>query len=86
MLGVAGRDLEVTRGEVYARSVRNAPVGRARRGRNAQAGQALHRLGWQDITTKDVDPLTSQGDAYQTLAGRLSLRKSKWTPKPASSR
>jgi CO/xanthine dehydrogenase Mo-binding subunit len=29
--------------------------------------------GWQDITTKDVDPLTSQGDAYQTFGWATQL-------------
>lgn len=29
--------------------------------------------GWQDITTKDVDPLTSQGDAYQTFGWSTQL-------------
>jgi CO/xanthine dehydrogenase Mo-binding subunit len=29
--------------------------------------------GWQDITTKDVDPQTSQGDAYQTFGWATQL-------------
>ena len=29
--------------------------------------------GWQDITTKDVDPTTSQGDAYQTFGWATQL-------------
>ena len=29
--------------------------------------------GWQDITTKDVDPITSQGDAYQTFGWSTQL-------------
>jgi CO/xanthine dehydrogenase Mo-binding subunit len=29
--------------------------------------------GWQDITTADVDPLTSQGDAYQTFGWATQL-------------
>ena len=29
--------------------------------------------GWQDITTKDVDPMTSQGDAYQTFGWATQL-------------
>lgn len=29
--------------------------------------------GWQDITTKDVDPITSQGDAYQTFGWATQL-------------
>jgi CO/xanthine dehydrogenase Mo-binding subunit len=29
--------------------------------------------GWQDITTKDVDQLTSQGDAYQTFGWATQL-------------
>ena len=41
---------------------------------------AMHRLGkrcigwgWQDITTADVDPETSQGDAYQTFGWATQL-------------
>jgi CO/xanthine dehydrogenase Mo-binding subunit len=74
MLGTAATDLEVSDGEV--RSQRDPALSVA----VVHVVDQMHRQGkrclgwgWQDITTKDVDPLTSQGDAYQTFGWATQL-------------
>ena len=74
MLEANADDLEVAEGAVRHRdtSGRSVPV--------VDVVDAMHRLGkrcigwgWQDITTADVDPETSQGDAYQTFGWATQL-------------
>jgi CO/xanthine dehydrogenase Mo-binding subunit len=74
ILDVSPDDLEVAEG--LARSRRNPAIGVGIH----QVVDEMHKQGkrcigwgWQDITTKDVDKLTSQGDAYQTFGWATQL-------------
>ncbi len=74
MLGMASGELVFKAGRVYA----EADPGRAVYFRNLaarchQRGKRCVGHGWHDITTKDVDPETSQGDAYATYAWATQL-------------
>jgi CO/xanthine dehydrogenase Mo-binding subunit len=74
LIGVAPDDLDVAQGLVQSRRARDRSV------TVVQVVDEMHKQGkrcigwgWQDITTKDVDPLTSQGDAYQTFGWATQL-------------
>jgi nicotinate dehydrogenase medium molybdopterin subunit len=74
LLGVPADDLTVSQGDV--RSRRDSTIGVS----VLEIVDEMHRhgkrcigWGWQDITTKDVDALTSQGDAYQTFGWATQL-------------
>jgi CO/xanthine dehydrogenase Mo-binding subunit len=74
MMGVAPDELEVSQGLVRSRRLldRGTPMVRVVDEMHKQ-GKRCIGWGWQDITTKDVDPLTSQGDAYQTFGWATQL-------------
>jgi CO/xanthine dehydrogenase Mo-binding subunit len=74
LLAVAPDDLDVTDGRVRSRRAphRDVSVLRVVDEMHKQ-GKNCIGWGWQDITTKDVDPLTSQGDAYQTFGWATQL-------------
>jgi CO/xanthine dehydrogenase Mo-binding subunit len=74
MLGVAPDDLEIDSGTLRSRRSPAicAPVVRVVDEMHKH-GKRCIGWGWQDITTKDVHPLTSQGDAYQTFGWATQL-------------
>lgn len=74
MLECPTESLEISAGNVYFRGRPEHAVS------VIQVVDEMHKQGkrcigwgWQDITTKDVDPLTSQGDAYQTFGWATQL-------------
>ena len=74
MVGCPAGELEAHSGAIY-RIGSQSPVATV-----AEVAAELHRLGrrtttlgWHDITTKDVDPETSQGDAYATYGWATQL-------------
>jgi CO/xanthine dehydrogenase Mo-binding subunit len=74
ILGVAPRDLDVSQGDVHSRRTPEQRVSVVRVvDEMHKQGKRCIGWGWQDITTKDVDPLTSQGDAYQTFGWATQL-------------
>ena len=73
MAGVPPGELEVAEGLVRSRNGgQELPVLRVVEEMHKQ-GKRCIGWGWQDITTKDVDPATSQGDAYQTFGWATQL-------------
>ena len=74
LLDVAVDDLELTHGVVRLRRdpSRQVTVVKVIDEMHKQ-GKRCIGWGWQDITTKDVDPQTSQGDAYQTFGWATQL-------------
>jgi CO/xanthine dehydrogenase Mo-binding subunit len=74
LLDVAVDDLELTQGVVRLRRdpSRQVTVVKVIDEMHKQ-GKRCIGWGWQDITTKDVDPQTSQGDAYQTFGWATQL-------------
>jgi len=74
LLGLPADELEVGQGTVRHRqdAARQVPVVRVIDEMHKQ-GKRCIGWGWQDITTKDVDPQTSQGDAYQTFGWATQL-------------
>ncbi len=73
MLKTASEDMEVSEGFVRSRRTgEGLAVARVVDEMHKQ-GKRCIGWGWQDITTKDVDPLTSQGDAYQTFGWATQL-------------
>jgi CO/xanthine dehydrogenase Mo-binding subunit len=74
MIGVSPDELEVANGLVQSRRSpdRSTSVLRVVDEMHKQ-GKRCIGWGWQDITTKDVDALTSQGDAYQTFGWATQL-------------
>jgi CO/xanthine dehydrogenase Mo-binding subunit len=74
LLDVAVDDLELSQGVVHLRRdpSRQVSVVRVIDEMHKQ-GKRCIGWGWQDITTKDVDPQTSQGDAYQTFGWATQL-------------
>lgn len=63
------RDLVFQDGEVRARSDSNKTISFARLAKDTHlAGRPVVATAWQDITTKDVDPETGQGNAYSVYA------------------
>ena len=73
MAGVPAGELEVAEGLVRSRNGgQELPVLRVVEEMHKQ-GKRCIGWGWQDITTKDVDPATSQGDAYQTFGWATQL-------------
>jgi CO/xanthine dehydrogenase Mo-binding subunit len=74
MMGMAPDDLEVAQATVRSRRApqRGVPMVRVVDEMHKH-GKRCIGWGWQDITTKDVDPLTSQGDAYQTFGWATQL-------------
>jgi CO/xanthine dehydrogenase Mo-binding subunit len=74
LIGVAPDDLEVGQGVVRSRRSRDRGVSVVQVVNEMHMqGKRCIGWGWQDITTKDVDPLTSQGDAYQTFGWATQL-------------
>ena len=74
MLHGQKEDLEAHRGQIY-KVESDTPLISV-----AKVASEIHRLGrrcassgWHDITTKDVDPETSQGDAYATFGWATQL-------------
>ncbi|MFQ5858626.1 MAG: xanthine dehydrogenase family protein molybdopterin-binding subunit [Anaerolineae bacterium] len=74
MLHCQKEDLKANRGQIY-KTGSEAPLISV-----AKVASEIHRLGrrcassgWHDITTKDVDPETSQGDAYATYGWATQL-------------
>jgi CO/xanthine dehydrogenase Mo-binding subunit len=73
MAEVAPDELEVAQGTVRSRLTgEGIPVVQVVDEMHKQ-GRRCIGWGWQDITTGDVDPLTSQGDAYQTFGWATQL-------------
>ena len=73
MAGVPPGELEVAEGLVRSRNGgQELLVLRVVEEMHKQ-GKRCIGWGWQDITTKDVDPATSQGDAYQTFGWATQL-------------
>ena len=74
MTGVAPDDLELVDGHIRSRLApeRHVSVVKVVDEMHKQ-GKRCIGWGWQDITTKDVDPTTSQGDAYQTFGWATQL-------------
>jgi CO/xanthine dehydrogenase Mo-binding subunit len=74
LLGAYPSDLDVGDGQVRSRrqAAQQISVVRVVDEMHKQ-GKRCIGWGWQDITTKDVDPLTSQGDAYQTFGWATQL-------------
>lgn len=73
MAEVAPDELEVGQGTVRSRLTGDGiPVVQVVDEMHKQ-GRRCIGWGWQDITTGDVDPLTSQGDAYQTFGWATQL-------------
>ena len=74
LLNLAAEDLDIVDGEVRSRVSpdRSTTVVKVVDEMHKQ-GKRCIGWGWQDITTKDVDPLTSQGDAYQTFGWATQL-------------
>ena len=74
LLGVAPDDLDVADGQVRVRTAPERHVSVITVvGEMHKQGKRCIGWGWQDITTKDVDPTTSQGDAYQTFGWATQL-------------
>ena len=74
MLDLSGGGLESRQGSIY-RAGEDTPLVSVSR-----VASEMHRLGrrcsttaWHDITTRDVDPETSQGDAYATYGWATQL-------------
>ncbi len=74
MLQCRKEELEANRGQIY-KVGSDTPLISV-----AKVASEIHRLGrrcassgWHDITTKDVDPETSQGDAYATYGWATQL-------------
>ncbi len=73
MAEVAPDELEVAQGTVRSRLTgEGIPVVQVV-GEMHKQGKRCIGWGWQDITTGDVDSLTSQGDAYQTFGWATQL-------------
>jgi CO/xanthine dehydrogenase Mo-binding subunit len=74
MLAVAPDDLDVVPGAIRSRRLpeRSIPILHVVDEMHKQ-GKRCIGWGWQDITTKDVDKFTSQGDAYQTFGWATQL-------------
>jgi len=74
MMGVAPDDLELADSNIRSRMSpeRHVSVVKVVDEMHKQ-GKRCIGWGWQDITTKDVDPTTSQGDAYQTFGWATQL-------------
>ncbi len=74
LLDLPADDLEVAQGQVQLRRDPSQQVSVVRViDEMHKQGKRCIGWGWQDITTKDVDPLTSQGDAYQTFGWATQL-------------
>ena len=74
MMQVPADDLEILNGEVRSRRAPDKTVlVIAVVDEMHKQGKRCIGWGWQDITTKDVDPVTSQGDAYQTFGWATQL-------------
>jgi len=73
MVEVSPDELEIAGGLVRSRRTgEGVPVVRVVDEMHRQ-GKRCIGWGWQDITTKDVDPVTSQGDAYQSFGWATQL-------------
>ena len=74
MLQISIEDLEVHNGEIYhigtETPLTSVPVVAAEMHR---LGKHTSSTGWQDNYTQDVDPVTSQGDAYATYGWSTQL-------------
>jgi nicotinate dehydrogenase medium molybdopterin subunit len=74
LLGAYPSDLDVSEGQVRSRRDPEEQISVVRVvDEMHKQGKRCIGWGWQDITTKDVDPLTSQGDAYQTFGWATQL-------------
>jgi CO/xanthine dehydrogenase Mo-binding subunit len=74
LLGEYPSDLDVSEGQVRSRRNPDQQISVVRVvDEMHKQGKRCIGWGWQDITTKDVDPLTSQGDAYQTFGWATQL-------------
>jgi nicotinate dehydrogenase medium molybdopterin subunit len=74
MLRVSPGDLDVALGAVRSRRTPQKRVSVAKIvGEMHKRGQRCLGWGWQAITTQDVDPCTSQGEAYQRFGWTTQL-------------
>ena len=74
MLAHPKEELEASGGDVYRAGSSEALVPVAKVAAEMhRLGRRSATLGWHDITTKDVDPETSQGDAYATYGWATQL-------------
>ena len=74
MLAHPKGELEASGGDVYRAGSSEALVPVAKVAAEMhRLGRRSATLGWHDITTKDVDPETSQGDAYATYGWATQL-------------
>jgi CO/xanthine dehydrogenase Mo-binding subunit len=74
MLRVSPEELDVARGEVRSRRTPHKRVSVSEIAEEMhKRGQRCLGWGWQARTTQDVDPFTSQGEAYQTFGWTTQL-------------